>query len=302
MHSMSVPWPLSHEFIWGSYGPKGLPILAEILERSNDEVELKSAMVLLARAQYLPALSRIRQLASTSREQVRRYAIQSLGMFGHPSDYEYLVAGLRSTDTKELWSYVFALYEFDDLRPVPLLIPLLDRNDEALSVETFVTLLHLLTPESYVAAKNYLSKVTNRELKEFLQRKLTILEQDLGADFASKTVSQKAKVIAAIRNADLLSDGNDLPFKRQELFKALQIWKEKGRIYDSGYKWIGEGRLISAAKPEDLDLLLSTKASFYRRLSDECLYEVRDFDRAIKYIGRSRYRKGIGVTEKAEGI
>jgi len=97
-----------------------------------------------------------------------------------------------------------------------------------------------------------------------------------------------------------MSAPNDRVFTNQKFLEALKIWKEKGRIYNSGFDWVGEGRVIAAAKPENMDLILETKAAFYRRLSDECLYEVRDLDKAMKYIGRSRYRRGIGVTDSAE--
>lgn len=300
LHAMNVAWPLSHEFIWGSYGPAGLPVLMEILERSNDEVELRSAMDLLARAQYLPALPRIRQLAVSEKDEVRRKAVRSLGVFGHPNDYDRLIAGLNSNDTKELFSYAFALYEFEDERAVKHLIPLLEKNDDQLQAEVSLALLHLLTPESFAAVKGFVAKATNAEVKKFLNRSITLREDKLPKDFAIKLRDEQAVVLSQIKNADLISSPTDQVFTNQRLLQALQIWKEKGRIYGSGFDWVGEGPIIAAAKPENIDLLLSTKAAFYRRLSDECLYEVRDLDRTIRYIGRSRYRKGIGVTEKAE--
>ena len=49
----------------------------------------------------------------------------------------------------------------------------------------------------------------------------------------------------------------------------------------------------------DIDLLLEAKASFYGRLSDECLYDVRRIDNVVKRLRRSRYRKESGITERA---
>lgn len=300
LHAMNIAWPLSHEFIWGSYGPKGLSVLAEILEKSNDEVELRSAMDLLARSQYLPALPRMRQLAASENDQVRLKAIQSLGIFGHPSDYDRLIAGLNSNDTKELFSYAFALYEFEDERAVKHLIPLLDKNDDQLRVETSLALLHLLTPESLAAVKGFTARATNPEVKKFLTRSITLREDKLPEGFAKLTTSKQTAALRKIKNAELMPNNVDGPFTKERLLVALRVWREKGRIYDSGVEWVGEGNLIAAATPENLDSILETKAAFYRRLSDECLYEVRDLDTVVKYIGRGRYRKGIGVTEKAE--
>ncbi|HEX6279059.1 MAG TPA: HEAT repeat domain-containing protein [Pyrinomonadaceae bacterium] len=300
MHAMNVAWPLSHEFVWGLFGPNGNPVLAEVLDKSSDPVELKSAMALLSRAQYLPALPRIRQLSGHANDEVRRQAVQSLGAFGHPNDYEKLIAGLSATDPKEIFSYAYALYEFEDERAVKHLIPLLAKNDDQVRLEVAVALLHLLTPESFAAVKAYVGKELNPKLKEFVTRSITQREDKLPKNFKLMSRARQATVLAKLRNAELTVEPGAKPLTNQRLLEALRIWREKGRIYDSGFDWVGESQVIAAAKPENLDLILSTKATFYRRLSDECLYEVRDLDRAVKYIGRSRYRLGLGVTEKAE--
>lgn len=300
LHSMTVAWPLSHEFIWGSYGPAGLPVLAEILEKSNDEVELRSAMKLLSRAQYLPSLPRIRKLAADDRVRVRSEAIQSLGIYGHPDDYDRLLVGLTSNDPLELFSSAFALYEFEDERAVKHLIPLLQKPGDGVKVEASLALLHLLTPEAFAAVKSFVSKTTNPEIKQYLTRSLTLREEKLPKDFSSLSRDQQAIALDKYRDAELIPSPADPKISNQQLRQALAVWKEKGRIYDSGSDWIGEARVIAAAKPEDLELILEAQSAFYRRLSDECLYEVRDLGKAIKYIGRSRYRKGLGVSAKAE--
>lgn len=300
LHSMNVAWPLSQEFVWGLFGPTGNPVLADILEKSTDPVELKSAITLLARAQYLPALPRIRALSSHPSHDVRRQAIQALGVFGHPNDYDKLIAGLSATDPKELFSYAFALYEFEDERAVKHLIPLLVKDDPELRLEASLALLHLLTPESLSAVKTFVAKESNTELKDFVNRSITLREEKLPKDFKTKSRAEQANILATLRNADLMLEPATPPLSNSRLLEALKIWKQKGRIYGSGFDWVGERQVIAAAKPENIDHILSTKAAFYRRLSDECLYEVRDLDKAVKYVGRSRYRLGLGITEKAE--
>ncbi len=51
------------------------------------------------------------------------------------------------------------------------------------------------------------------------------------------------------------------------------------------------GRFEESLTDEDIDLLLAARASFYGRLSDECLYDVRRIDDVVKRLGRSRYKK-----------
>jgi hypothetical protein len=256
--------------------------------------------MLLAQAQYLPALPRIRLLASDPRDEVRRSAIQALGKFGHPTDYDRLIAGLTSSDPKELFSYAYALYEFEDERAVKHLIPLLQKKDDQLIVETSLALLHLLTPEGLQAVKTSPSKITNPQAKELLERSITLRHDKLPKNFDRLSPAEQRATLEQIRNSKLLPKAAEPLLTNQQLVSALNIWKTKGRIYSSGAEWVGEARAIAAGRPENIDLILQTKAAFYRRLSDECLYEVRDLDTVIKYIGRSRYRKGIGIVARAE--
>ncbi|MCX5907019.1 MAG: hypothetical protein NTY64_07480, partial [Deltaproteobacteria bacterium] len=55
-HNVRVSWPLSHSFIWGSLGAKGLPVLERVLQDSRDEVSIASAIALLGTAQDLDAI------------------------------------------------------------------------------------------------------------------------------------------------------------------------------------------------------------------------------------------------------
>jgi len=299
-HSMNVGWPLSHEFIWGAYGVKGLPVLFEILQKSNDPVELQSTMLHLTRAQYLPALPKVRQLALDTRDDVRRTAIMCLGKYGHPDDYDFFIKGLMSTDPKELFALAFALYEFDDERAVPHLIPLLKSTDDEVKLEASLALLHLLTPESLAVVKVEAAKIKNRELKKFIERSITLRQDKLPADYGKKNRTQQAAVLTQIRNDKLFGTPTNKKTTNRELRDALKEWKAKGRIYGSNIEWIGIRQIIGAATADDLPMLIDTKSAFYKRLSDECLYETSDIDKAVKYIGRSRYRRGIGITDKAE--
>ncbi|HEX8920562.1 MAG TPA: HEAT repeat domain-containing protein [Pyrinomonadaceae bacterium] len=298
LHAMEVKWPLTHEFIWGAYGTKGLPALAKILETSQDTVELASAILLLTSAQYLPALPRIRELAATGKGEARLVAIQSLGVFGHPQDYDFLISGLRSDDAEVVWRHVYALYEFGDLRAVPLLIPLLKTKDPKLELETLATLNHLLTPASVEALQQY--SQTNSERAGRV--KAYFAELDFKCeDYQKMSAPEREKSITALR-----TKRDDLNFKLQKgeqgythdaLLRAAAEWKRKSRMAQ-----VEVSELLSGATASDIELLLDVKATLYKRLSDEAMYEVKRIDEAVKYLGRSRYRKVAGIAEKVEGI
>lgn len=300
MHAMNVTWPLTHEFVWGTYGSAGLPLLHQILETTTDPVELRSAMSLLTRAQYLPSLARIRQLAQSADKEVRRVAIVSLGIYGHPKDYDLLVAGLAATDPVDIWHHAYALYEFGDTRAVPHIVPLLKNKDVEVRFEAGAALMHLLTPASLEAAKAYVVKVTEAREKEYTKDLTSSVEAKLPPGYDKKPEAEKARILTAIRDARLQVDKDDQKLDNQQLKAAMAEWKTNGRIYRGTYERIRAPQIIAAATVEDIESLIDAKARFYPRLSDECLYETRDIDKAIKYIGRSRYRVGLGITEKAE--
>ena len=57
----------TQQLIWGIYGRKGIGALDGLLGSSKLPVQLKSAMVLLAKAQYLPSLPKIREIDELDR-------------------------------------------------------------------------------------------------------------------------------------------------------------------------------------------------------------------------------------------
>jgi HEAT repeat protein len=273
-------------------------VLAKILDTSQDPVELASAILLLTNAQYLAALPRIREIAANGKGEARLVAIQSLGVFGHPQDYDFLISGLRSNDPEVVWRHVFALYEFGDLRAVPLLVPLLERKDAKLEMETLMALTYLLTPESAEVLRKY--SQTRSERAEFINS----FFDEIGfkwEDYMKMSAPEKERSVTELRN------------KREDLKYKLQMG-EKGYTHEAflraAAEWKREHRMarvqiseiLSGATAKDIELLLEVKATLYTRLSDEAMYEVKRIDEAVKYLGRSRYRKVVGITEKVEGI
>lgn len=302
VHSMRVNFPLTHEFVWGSYGVKGLPVLNEILQTSTDAAEIQSAISLLCQAQYLPALPKIRQLAKTStKDETRRAAVRCLGAFGHPQDYDFLIDGLRSKDSKELWHYAYALYEYEDERAVPHLIRLLSTEDAALKSEVLAALAHLLTPASFEAVNNYCRTTKNQQEKEPCEQAIAgvLKKANLGwADYTKKPLAEREAILKEIKNTKFVLKKGERSLSHKQLLDAINDWTTNHRLDTKEYDWVEEKHILSAATADDIDLLLNAKASFYGRLSDECLYDVRRIDNVVKRLARSRYRKDGGTNSK----
>jgi hypothetical protein len=57
---------------------------------------------------------------------------------------------------------------------------------------------------------------------------------------------------------------------------------------------------LAASTPADIDLWLEVKAKVCLRVSDECLPEMQTIDELVLRLGRSRYRKVVGLCDKVE--
>jgi hypothetical protein len=304
-HSLTVQWPLTHHFLWGTYGSKGLPVLAEVLKTSKDLVELKSALVLLTMSHAAEALPTIRQLVKHENADLRRDAIRALGEFGHPADYATLLAGLKSTDPEDQHAYVFALYEYGDLRCVAEVVPLLKSPHDKVHREAVATLMHLVCPASLEALERWSREAPTDEEKARCQNYVAkwLEEAKLTWDaYQAKSPDERRASAARLRATNevkFVLQKDDRKMTHDELLAAVKEWREKHTIEGGTFEWAEDRHVLSAATTADLDLLRDLAASLYWRLSDECLYEVQTISGLIRRLGRSRYRTDVDQTEKA---
>jgi hypothetical protein len=310
-HALNVDWTGVNAFVWGAYGPKGEPVLQKILETSADPVALEAATLLLATAQYLPALPAIRKLAAEGKEAVRTRAIWCLGTFGHPQDFDFLIKGLESKDPKAAFDYVYALYDYEDLRAAAAMVPMLASPDERLRDEVRACLEHLLTPLSLEALHKHAAapadatdsrKRSAQDAGAFVERVLQQWHLDW-AGYAAKSDKEKDALIAGLRakaEERYVLKKDDRRLTHEDLLKAAEEWKRTNRITGGSYEWVEDRHALAASTPADINLWLEVKAKVLPRLSDECLAEARILDDIVRRLGRSRYRKEPGLTEKVE--
>lgn len=301
LHALRLGAPQTHEFIWGVFGPQGLPALAQLLQTSKDTVTKQLAAYLLDQAQYSAALPAIRKLAADGNNPAHDTAVRALGIYGHPQDFDLLIAGLRNSNTtRDLESYAYALYEFEDLRAVAALTSFLGIDEEYSGREVVATLTHLLSVASLDALQQYCVSTSspdgrfncNRALSETVGKTGRSWEQ-----YARLSAAQKAALVAGLRQqadeASATISGNHQA-THADFVRAANEWKQKNRMACDG---CDEEALLLAALPEDIALLLEVKAAVMMRLSDECLYEVEKINRTVRRLGRSRYRKVSGLME-----
>jgi hypothetical protein len=307
-HSLTIKWPLSHIFIWGAFGSKGVPALMGILEESKDDTSLASAIFLLTMHQELKALDKIRSFAHKGAGAVRSDAVKALGQFGHPQDFDFLLAGLKRKDPAEVWAFAYALYEYGDLRAVSHLIPLLATKNEQLKNEVVACLTYLVTPEGIEALQRSAEIARNKEEGEVYREAVASVLKQVGLTYqvySGKTPLEKNELAASIRGRmeeKYRLKPNDRRLTHSDLLKAADEWKAKGRITGGTYEWVEDRHLMSAATAKDIPLILDVAAACYARLSDECLYEVRTLHQLVQRLGRGRYRFKVGLCEKVEPL
>jgi hypothetical protein len=310
-HVLRLPWAGVHAFLWGAYGPKVLPVLAKVLETTKDPLEAEAAVQELTMGRYLPALPAIRKLAAEGTGDARAMAVRCLGTFGHPQDYEFLVKGLDSKDPKDAFNFAFALYEFDDLRAVPRLVPLLDASDDALRGEVGSCLEHLLTPQSFDALMQHRkppagASAEGKQFADFNGRFVGQTLKSMGlseTEYLAKPAKEQEALLAKIRNEGeekYVLRADDRRLTHDELLKAAEGWKKTNTISGGEFAWVEDRHALAASTAADIDLWLQVKAKILARLSDECLEEVDIIEGVLQRLSRSRFRTEVGITAKAE--
>lgn len=308
----------AHYFVWGIYGPGGLPALKQILETSTDTKELRVALWLLGNAAYLDALPTIRPFVRHQAPESRREAIMTLGRFGHPQDFALLLSGLTADDMEDVFAYVWALAEFDgyaefdNSKAIAGIIPLLRAKNAKLRNEAIYALYALVTPEALEALQAHAESTSEpketKRTKELMAKVMQAMKLNREA-YLGKSAEEKKALVAAARR-ELLQRGcllkkQDRRLSRAEFLKLAENWKTSLRLdrYDlppSERYEIKERHLLSVATPDDIPLLLDVKAAVLMRQSDEAYYEAKLLDRVVHLLGRSRYRQAWWRTESAD--
>jgi hypothetical protein len=299
-HALRVQWPLTHVLVWETFGPQGLPALLTVLTTSRNPVELRSTVVLLARSQYLEALPGIRRLAASGEREPRCYAVEALGKFGHPADYDLLTRGLRSPDPRLRAAHIRALADYGDCRAVPSLIELLQASEGPTREDAINALACLLTVDALDALQDHALNATTdgerRRCRTIVDEVVSTMSLDR-ATYAGKPRAERERLLgeADPRERDYRPRKDDRTLTHGELLDAAKDWQQRHRITDGPWAWVESRHVLAAATPADLDLLLRVRASLYWRLSDECLYETDILNELIQRLGRSRYRQCVGI-------
>jgi hypothetical protein len=300
---MNLVWPLTHEFIWGTYGSLGLPELEKVLLKSNIPAELESAMYSLSHAQYVKVLPRVRELINHKNDNVKTRALKSLGVYGHPDDYNTLIKALSSKNPSVIKGSLLGLNTYQNIDAAPLISPLLNHNDKEISKIAVLTLSELPCIDSLDAIYKYSNTTSDSMIKDKCQsiiRRYLRRFKTNWREYSKKDVEEKKKLFDDYwkeYEGKYILKPNDRKLSRKEFLKAVKEWKRNRRItgfkYITGdkYEWVEDRHILDIATPDDINLLIDVQAHCLELLSDEALYEIFRLRTIITRLGRRRYRK-----------
>jgi len=300
-HSLSIAWPQTAETLYLVCGPPCFVDLKSSLSQSTDHAELGSAAYVLSRTLEPEVLPRIRQLALSGSSHAKLQAIQALGWYGHPDDFELLRAGLKSQDEGTVYAHIFALIDFGDLRASEDITPYVDSPVAKIRKEALLSCTYLPTVRSTDILIKRVTEKSN-DLEAEFDEQLTALCNSLRMDrvtFLRAWPREKERLISQI----LVDREKSFDLKAGEpaiTREALLQWIQESSLGGHLSGGLSTSQILSQARPEDIPLFVEVKSRLLTRLSDECLYEVQKVDLIVKRLGRARYRKEVGTTFKVQ--
>jgi HEAT repeat protein len=305
-HVMDLHWPLTHAFLWGPMGRKAVPALEGVLAKAKDPKVVSSAITLLADAWEVGVLPTLHAIAHDAAHGARTQAIVALGGFGHPDDYELLCKGLADADPKVARAHVNALCRFGDLRAVTHLLPLTTHADAELRFHAIYTLSVLATVDGLEAFAEHLPEL-DAERRAWLgqgPQLLHAIEVDWD-DYQKLDRVERGKLLAKAHakvEQEFAPTAGDAKASHAEFETACATWIEKSSLLDEEHNTTAARRMLGAAVPADLPLLLDVRGRLFRRLSDECLEEIAMVHHTMRRLVRSQYRTEPGVCEQVKPV
>ena len=306
-NGIHIRWPITIKILWSFYGYESMPELMKILESPLEPNEVKkSSILILTQAQYLPALPLIRSYATNTNNILKESAICSLGIFGHPQDFDLLIKDFENSENEELWARAFALFEYEDLRAVPYLIKKLNTNNAAARLEVLAALSHLYSKESITSIIEYCKNPKNKREEKFCFYYSINFEKDTNTKldlFSKLNEKEKDDIVFGLierKNSRYKISTNNQNFTRDDFFKLKTYWEKNEKFLPAGYENIKIGDLINILSDKDIPILYNTISKNYDNLKEESFADIETLEKLIKYISRKRYRSEIALTKIAK--
>jgi hypothetical protein len=325
-----VVYPETHRILWALMGECGFQELERVLAESRDERELVAAARLVGDYAWMGAASALRRLASSGTPLVRSAALRALGSIGHPADFDLLLHAALTGSDEQARDALWALYEYRDLRAIPVVVTRLASHDPAQREEAVMILRDMPARESLEALRAAAAATYDHVFKAALEDALAAALKPAGltwAAYAALSAKNQDEAITRLRAEIVFPYGlrpGQAPSPRARLLEVLEQWTASGSIelevsaaeieaaLPGSPDADGNVRVQRALELEKLRAIVGTltgddypalfaiHARLRRRLSKEAEEEGQALLAILAFVGRRRYRTEPWLTDRAE--
>lgn len=298
-------YPRTHVMLWSQLGMEGCDALRKILGDDEDDGVRSTVIRLLGYTTDLAALPSIRAIAHSGSGDSRRHAITALGLYGHPDDFDFLVGLLEEQDVEIVKAAVIALFDYEDMRAVPKLLPLLDAQHAPLLGELFATLGHLATVE-VLAKFAPMLRAAPAGLPEAFQSHIMPGFRAIGVTWKSYVAmkpEQQAETITMARAAlqeRFIRGPGERAMTRDEFASTMAQWTKTRSLSSPGTEWVTEKQIVEVCTIDDVPALIELRGACLATGDDTGFTNADRIDQMLRRIVRATYRTEVGVCARVE--
>ena len=313
-----LDWPDAHVLLWAAAGEDAEPALLAALDDPSASAEaLASAAWVAAKSANVQALPALRRLAAREEFDIARgAALEALGVFGHPDDFDFLrrelaAAVLLPADDDfrpaRIVSCVNALGQFGDLRAAEDLLPLVLGRDPGVRQHMRGLIVYLLTPDGLAAMRASVADLTGVEranAEAGVARIFAMLGIPAG-DYDEAEDDVKAEVIEAFRaalqeryepQASDPEEWTNMPL--EELLAA--VVEQRTTALSDGYEWAAPRHFLQNAVPADRPKFLAVRRALAESASGRVVADLDVLSAILTRLVRAGYREPVGYGERVE--
>lgn len=311
-----LDWPDTHAILWAAAGEAAEPALLAVLgDEKADDATLASAVWVVSKQALPAALADLRRIAARDGAGLAKCtAVEALGVFGHPSDFDVLRQGLQQAVALPLdhadraalvAAYINALAEFGDLRAAADLTPLMKSGDLGLREHARKLIVYLLTPDGLAEMRAAASELKGQERAD-ADAGLAQLFAAIGVpanEYDALDADARTQAVTRFRDsfqADYEPVEGDPIFALGELLAAMAA--QRTTALEGDFAEARPRHILAVATLADRSAMLGVRQAMASALVPEVLDDLDVLSAILTRLTRATYRQPTGFAEQVEPL